>query len=318
MRVGIQGGEKQKDLLQIKRYLPEDVELVPAKDESDDALIEACDGASALFSLRASTKVVENIDVKLIQVPAAGVDGIDLEKAKEKEILVANVGGILSTTVAEHVFALLLALSRKLIKGHLGLKERKWIDLQTTLLTGKTIGIVGFGNIGREVAKIARAFGMKVLAVKKHPKHSVDADLVVGPEDMREVLAKSDFVVVAVPLTKETRGFFSHNEFSSMKKTAYLINIARGPVIDEEALYKALKEKRIAGAGIDTWYIYPPNPNLPSNYPLWELDNIIMSPHAGGVWHETLEDRLKVSAENIIRLKEGKKLLNLINLDLQY
>ncbi|MEM2926228.1 MAG: 2-hydroxyacid dehydrogenase [Candidatus Bathyarchaeia archaeon] len=300
----------------LRKFLPEGVELRTLATGSEEELINLSRDAEVLITHRASRNLIESSkSLRLIQVPAAGVDGIDLEAAREKgTIYVANVGGLLSRAVAEHVFSLILALAKRTIELHGYLSSGNWRRIEPQVLYGKSLGIIGYGNIGREVGRLGRAFHMRVLAIRRHPEVDYTTDFMGGPEDIGFVMAEADFVVISVPLTKETKGLIGAKELMAMKPSGYIINISRGPVIDQGALYMALKEGKIAGAGLD---VFDPEPPDPRN-PLLKLENVVMSPHVAGAWKATVAERMRISAENIRRLMEGKKPINLINLDLGY
>ncbi|HET7101588.1 MAG TPA: 2-hydroxyacid dehydrogenase, partial [Terriglobia bacterium] len=181
---------------------------------------------------------------------------------------------------------------------------------------GKILGLVGYGTIGREVASRARALGMPIKVVSAHPpkRKPRDVDFWKGPAALPQLLKESDYVVLACPLNKKTQGLIGPREFKQMKRHAFLINVARGAVVQEEALYRALKDRRIAGAAIDVWYRYPKDNERcrPSRFPFHELDNVVMTPHVSGWTLETRQKRFQLVADNISRLVAGKPLLNVV------
>lgn len=260
--------------------------------------------------------------LRLVQVPGAGYDGIDLQ-ALSSEVVVANTYHH-ERSVAEHVLMVMMALSRSLLAVDADLRRGVWrnpmyeatLPLPTTL-RGKTVGLVGYGHIGSQIASLAAAFDMKVIAVNRHgASGAVPAGLEsLGTiDDLPALLQQSDFVVMALPLTAGTKGVISTIELRSMKRDAYLINVARGPVVDEAALDEALREHWIAGAAIDVWYRYPSDgdPVPPANFPFHERDNVIMTPHYSGVTQETYRLRAVDVATNIERLRTGEELLNVV------
>ena len=242
--------------------------------------------------------------LKLIQQFGVGLEGVDLEAARELGVYVANVPGGNAISVAEHAIFLMLALARKFNEATKRFQEGKIGEPAGHEIYGKTLGIIGLGKSGTELAKRAKALGMRVLAIKKKPNPEVarklGLDFLGGPRDLDFVLKNSDFVSIHVPLTDETRNLIGERELRLMKKTAYLINVARGPVVNREALYKALKEKWIAGAALDVFWEEPPNPDDP----LFKLDNIIVTPHVAGVTHEAYDRIAKEVAENIVRVSK--------------
>jgi len=183
-------------------------------------------------------------------------------------------------------------------------------------IQGKVLGIVGFGHIGQEVAKRAQALGMKVRALSAHPPARKQRTVQPwgGPEKLQDLLRESDFVVLACPLNEATRGLIGAREFGWMKPTASLINIARAPIVSEQALYKALSEQHIRNAAIDVWYRYPSSdaPCTPSKLPFHKLTNLIMTPHIAGWTTGTFESRFRAIADNSDRLAAGRSLLNVV------
>ena len=183
-------------------------------------------------------------------------------------------------------------------------------------IQGKTLGLIGYGHIGKEVAVRARAFGMKFQVISAHPPGRKPrlVDSYAGPAGLHALLQAADYLVVACPLNEHTRGMIGKRQFSWMKRTACLINVARGPVVEEEALYHALSARRIQGAAIDVWYQYPKEkrPFPPSRFPFHQLDNILMTPHVSGWMKGTQVNRFKLIAANIDRLAAGLPLQNVI------
>ncbi len=256
--------------------------------------------------VRSSVKVTERVikagkKLKIIGRPGVGVDNIDVKAATSEGIAVINtpLGNI--NAVAEYTFALMLSLSRQVPKACSTLKEKKVWDRKSFLgveLKEKTLGIIGFGNIGKIVARIAKhGFMMDVIT----------SDPVISEEDalkhnarlvsLDEVLHKSDFITIHVPINDKTKNMISEHAFSKMKKSCRLINAARGGVVDENALYDALKSGKIAGAAIDVWQTEPC-----TNSPLFELDNVIAMPHLGG---STLEAQENVAVDIAIHILEA-------------
>ena len=187
-------------------------------------------------------------------------------------------------------------------------------------LMGRTFGIVGFGAIGRRVARLAQAYEMPVIAAGRADTAEGElygANYIGGEKQAREyVLSEADFVLISTPLGPATHGLIGAHELGLMKPTAYIINPARGHIIDESALYNALKNRSIAGAAIDTWYQYPETATeapRPSDHPFWELDNIIMVPHHSGATIGTATRRAQTVAQNLDRLTRGEPLINIVN-----
>lgn len=272
-----------------------------------------------------SIKIAKNL--KLIQVPYAGVDTIPFDIVREKKVIVSNVHEN-ALTVAEHGFALMLALSKSIVIHDRDLRQSIWHGWMANEpnfeIYGKTLGIIGLGAIGREMAKRAKAFGMKVVGTKRDINKDFDKikdyiDEIYPMEKMVEVIKKSLFIFISLPLTKDTENLISEKELNLMKDK-YLINISRGKVINEEALYNALKNKTLKGAAIDVWYIYPkPNEKAyPSKFPFHELDNIIMTPHSAGFTIESVERNWLFTFKNIIKFAKGEKIDNIVDPERMY
>ncbi len=267
--------------------------------------------------------------LKLIQIPFTGVDKLDFSLHKNYlDIFICNVHTN-KFAVAEHAFALILALAKNIVVNDRDLRLGRWHGLSTkeptVQLHRKSLGIVGLGSIGWEIAKIGHALGMKVFALKRKIKEKdlKKRNILVflgEKKDLEKVIKESDFIVVAVPLTKETKGLIGKKELKLMKGK-YLINISRGAVIDEEALFKSLKEGNITGAAIDTWYQYPSSKQrkvLPSKYDFQKLNNVVMSPHTGGYTDRALEENIKSVFDNIVKIYYGEEPENRIDPELEY
>lgn len=267
--------------------------------------------------------------LKLIQIPFAGVNKMDFDLYKNYQgIYICNIHSN-RIAVAEHAFALILALAKNIVTNDRNLRLGRWYRLSTkeptAQLQGKSLGIVGLGSIGWEIAKIGHTLGMKVFALKRkiEEKDLKKKNILVflgEKKDLEKVIKKSDFIVVTVPLTQETKGLFGKRELKLMKGK-YLINISRGKVIDEEALFKSLKEGNLAGAAIDTWYQYPTSKQKeisPSKYDFHKLDNIVMSPHTAGYTDKALEENIKSVFDNIVRIYYGEEPENQIDPELEY
>jgi phosphoglycerate dehydrogenase-like enzyme len=261
--------------------------------------------------------------LKLVQVPGAGLDRID-RSALPPGTRLANVYGH-ETGIAEYVLGAMLALAREFGRVDAALRRGRW-ESQWAVgaapspvwpeLAGKTLGILGYGRIGQALARRARGFDMEVWAIRRDAgqpdPHGIAS--VRGPDGLDDVLARSDYLALTLPLTSETRGLLGERQLRSLKPTAILVNVARAQLVDEDALYRALAERRIAGAALDVWYRYPTvtGTTLPANQPFHELSNVLMTPHVSGWTDGMLEARAKLIAENIRRTARGELPLNLI------
>ncbi|HKT13729.1 MAG TPA: 2-hydroxyacid dehydrogenase [Terriglobia bacterium] len=258
--------------------------------------------------------------LKLLQAPNAGIDSFRTDLLSTRTT-VANAY-FHGPGIAEYVLMMVLALSRNLMNMDAWFRRGSWQGSWTTgevpvaEVHGKSLGLVGYGTIGREVASRARALGMSIKVVSAHPpkRKPRDVDFWKGPAALSQLLKESDYVVLACPLNKGTRGLIGPREFEQMKRSAFLINVARGAVVQEGALYQALKSRRIAGAAIDVWYQYPTDGERgrPSRFPFHKLPNLVMTPHVSGWTLGTRRKRLQLVAENINRLAAGKTLLNVV------
>ncbi len=274
--------------------------------------------------------------LKLIQVPFAGVDSMDLAILKHAGVPLANSHGNREAT-AEHAIALMFALARRIIPYDRDLRQGIWhgfatMDEPVIGLFGKTVGIAGLGNIGLHIAKVCKALGMVVLGLRRSARGALpaDVDALYTSEQKLDFIRRSDFVVDVLPSTPDTELFFGKEEFEAMRGH-WFINIGRGRTVEEKALYDALKDGTLAGAGIDPWWVYPPQPVakdpvtgrmlkpvFPAHEPFWGLPNIVMSPHTGGFADVSVEGLWGESFENAIRADRGETPRNLVDLERGY
>jgi phosphoglycerate dehydrogenase-like enzyme len=230
----------------------------------------------------------------------------------ESPVTLTNVSGIHAIPISEFVIGLMLMFVKQAPFCFQLKCEKKWERFTPEALNSKTVGIVGLGSIGREVARLAKAFGMRVMATRRSARqvgHARYVDIMLPPEQLNRLLAESDFVVLAVPFTPETSNLIGRKELRKMRPTACLINIARGGIVDEAALVRALEEHWIAGAGLDVFATEP----LPADSRLWELPNVIFSPHIAGGLGDYAVRATEIFAENLKRYLAGKRLLNVVD-----
>ena len=295
---------------------PKEIEVIQVdRDLPDSEKIELCRDADALVTSDVSTDVLQECPrVKLIQTLSAGYDRLDLEAILEMGIPVANNGGANAISVSEQTLALMIGIQRNMMaQWDSTTKRREWRgDLYQTDLfevTDKTVGIVGLGRIGRQVAKRLVGFDTQTIFydVEDIPE-DVQREVKASPVSFDELLETSDIVSLHVPLTRRTRGMMSDREFGMMKETAFFINLCRGPVVDEAALYRALTEGKIAGAAVDVLEEEP----TPADNPLFDLDNIIITPHMAGQSQETALRAAIFAYGNILRVLSGQEAESLV------
>jgi D-3-phosphoglycerate dehydrogenase len=251
-------------------------------------------------------------NLQMLSVWQTGYDHIDLKAATEKGVIVSNVPDYAFDSVAEMVFALALNLLRKVHVADIKLREGNfdWRHYVGSQIMGKTMGVIGTGSIGSRVIQIAHGFNMNVISVTGHPSEEKARSLGVKFVDLDTLLAESDIVTLHVPLTPSTEKMIGAKELAKMKKSAILINTARGKVVDEAALIEAFKEKKIRGAGLDVFEKEP----LPVNDPLKTLENVVLTPHIAFLTEESLEECTYVCVQNVERFIEGKP-QNIVNPD---
>jgi len=247
--------------------------------------------------------------LRWIQALGTGVDGIVDRPSLREGVLVTNMHGLHGDSVPEAAIMLMLALARDLPRALRNQRERKWDRYPARLLKGKTVGIFGIGAIARSLAPKCKAFGMKVVGISSVPREMPGVDRVVHRGALSEVARELDFLVLLTPYTPETRGIVSAEVLAVMKPSAYLVNLARGGVVDEDALLRSLSEKRIAGAALDVFAAEP----LPPGHPLWSMDNVIVTPHLGGFHDQYAEEALPTVEENLRRFLAGD-IANMVNI----
>jgi D-3-phosphoglycerate dehydrogenase len=250
--------------------------------------------------------------LKVIGRHGVGVENIDLEAATEKGIWVVNTPDANDISVAEHFFGLALILSKMLKKADIALREGRFEARYQYIgneLHGKTLGILGFGRIGRAVGRIGyRGFDMKVLYYDAVRYDEAEKELKARKATFEEVLSQSDYVSINLPMLPETKGILGKKEFGLMKPSAFIINLARGPIWDEKALYQVLKEGKIAGAASDVYEVEPAT----KDHPLLQLENFVGTPHMAAHTEEALR-RMSMVAEDVIRILDGKTPVHAVN-----
>lgn len=322
--LGAKGGCFVKEKVYITRQLPKELLKdfresfeVEMWDEADtpvpqEVLKEKAQSVDALFctiSEKLDAAFFEaNRHLKIVANMAVGFDNIDTEAARQSNVIVTNTPDVLTESTADLTFALLMATARRLLEANQVIRQDKWGDWAPFFLTGadvhhKTIGIVGMGRIGQAVARRARGFSMNVLYHNRSRKEDVETNLGVRYASFDRLIEAADFVVSLVPATKETKHLFNETSFKKMKSSAIFINVSRGQVVNEAALFSALKNKEIAACGLDVFDQEP----IGSDHPLNTLPNAVLMPHIGSASYQTRVDMIQLCLDNIKAVLQGEK-----------
>ena len=278
--------------------------------------VQQIDGLLCLLTDSLDRQLIESgTSLKVISQMAVGYDNIDVAAATVRGIPIGNTPGVLTDATADLTWALLMAAARRIVEAEKFVRAGQWQTWSPTLLlgtdlTGSTLGIVGFGRIGQAVARRARGFEMKVLYYSRHRQElALERSLGVEYTALETLLSESDFVSLHASLSAETKGLIDARCLQLMKPSAILINTARGAMVDELALYRALRNNRIAGAALD---VTDPEP-IPLNSPLLKLDNVIITPHIGSASERTRTKMAQMAVNNLIAGLEAKRLPNCVN-----
>lgn len=322
MKIILYGAIARQGTAQLRRHFGDAVELFEVADGDDGpAAVRAFADAEILITMAFDHDLPPAPRLRLIHLPVAGLDAVDLAAVPDG-CAVCNVFEH-EIGIAEYVLAAMLQLTVDLPGRSARFKAGSWADSPRLgapfrpELAGRTVGCIGYGHIGRAVAARARAFGMRVLAITARPRPLEPApDWLGGPDQLDRLLEEAHFVVVACPLSEATRGLLDRDRLRRMRPDAVLINVARGPIVDEDALFAALKDGAIGGAVLDTWYRYatPDDPAVrPSRHPFHELDNVLMTPHCSGWSEGVMSRRFAVIVDNLERLRAGRPLRNQVH-----
>jgi phosphoglycerate dehydrogenase-like enzyme len=254
--------------------------------------------------------------LRWIHSKAAGLDNLLFPELVESQILLTNGRGVFSASLGEFVLAAILYFAKGFRRMVRNQTAAVWEPFDVQEIGGQTVGILGYGDIGRAVASRVHAMSMRVLATKRHVPGSTDpiVDHFYKPEERREMIALCDYIVATAPLTEETRHMISDAEFAAMKPTAVVINVGRGPVIDEAALLRALTAKRIKGAGLDVFEHEP----LPAGHLLYKLENVLLSPHCADHTSDWQDQAMRFFLDQYGRFEKGEPLKNIVNKRLGY
>jgi len=254
-------------------------------------------------------------NLKWVSALSAGVDYLPMDLIKSKNIILTNGSGIHKTHMAEYTIAMMTALSRNLYSIEKNSREKIWdSNITQDQIFGKTVGILGLGSIGSETARYSKLLGMRVIGAKRSKSDMEYVDKVYGQNEMDMVFSQSDFVVNVLPYTDETHRIIDYKYFNKMKSESYYINIGRGKTTNEEDLIRILKEKKIKGAALDVFYNEP----LPQDSPLWDMENVIITPHISGVSKIYMDKALKILLPNLEAYRDNKEMINIVNLETGY
>ena len=289
---------------------------------SPTACEDAAPHAEVILNWTSSGSLLQQIwpmatRVEWVQTRSAGLDGILFPALAESPVVLTNARGVFSEILAEFAIGAVLFFAKDFRRLVMSQIAGQWDPFDVTEIRGQTLGLVGYGDIGRAVARCAHAFGMRVVALRRHPDLTNDdpnVSQVFPSEAKHEMLRQSDYVVVTVPLTPESRGMIAAPEFEAMKPPVVLINIGRGPVVDESALIDALRARQIRGAALDVFETEP----LPAGHPFYSLDNVLLSPHSADQTSDWKERSMRLFLENFRRYRAGERLLNVVNKKLGY
>jgi phosphoglycerate dehydrogenase-like enzyme len=312
-----------------------DSELVDRRCRSQAEMVEAAEGGcDVLFTLRVPDELmIRSPQLKWIQLMSAGADHILKGVLDERKTVAVTTGsGVAASTIAEYTIASMLAWAHVFPVTMRSQLSREWkrtgfMDIEP--MRSKTLGVIGYGSIGRETARIAQGLGMDVLALKRNPHERSDSGWNpsgvgdpegtiplrwYGPDRCEAILRDADYITVTLPLTPQTRGFIGRKEIAAMRPNAYIVNVGRGEVIDQDALIEALSENRIAGAGLDVFEREP----LESESALWDLENVILTPHVSGGFKNYNGVCCELFAANLRRFRAGQPLFNLVDRSMGY
>lgn len=297
-----------------------DIEIVKALEEDEQRrVIEDAEVVIGFPGDLDAGILGEGPELKWVQALSAGVDKLldqpEADLLASKEIKLTNMSGLHKDVIAEHTLAFILSFGRRLPELFEQQKNKEWNRLKLTGLKGKKLLVLGLGAIGQEIVKVANAFGMVVDGVKRNPDETVPGvENIYGQDQLEEAFKDVNYAVSILPLTPETEGMIGADEFKAMPKTAYFINVGRGPVVNQNELIAALKIGEIAGAGLDVFEQEP----LPSDSPLYKMDNVIITPHVAGSFSGYYQRATEMFIEDLRLYKDGKALKRLVDYQAGY
>ena len=308
--------------LALLRQLPQGTNV--AVGNSVDAFRSASRKATIILNWSGSGALLREAfqmcpNLQWVHTRAAGLDSVLFRELIESPVPLTNGTGVFSPSLAEFVLAAILYFAKDFRRMIRNQYAGVWEAFDVLSVSGSTVGIIGYGDIGRAVAKRTRAMGMRVLAIKRHspPLFKLDdplVDQIYSPDRRIEMLSRCDYVVVSAPLTSETRSMIGKPEFAAMKTTAAIINVGRGPIIDEAAMINALFERRIKGAALDVFDQEP----LPDRHPFYKLENVLLSPHCADHTPDWMDKAMQFFIEQFGRYVKGEPLMNIVEKRLGY
>jgi phosphoglycerate dehydrogenase-like enzyme len=302
--------------LKFLEQLPPETNIAVGK--SVEAFQGLAPEADVILSWSISGKLLREVfamcpKLRWVHSRSAGLDTVLFPELIASPVPLTNGRGVFSQSLGEFALAAILYFAKDLRRMTANQQAGRWEQFDVVPVAGQTVGIIGYGDIGRAVATRVRAMGMRILAVKRHgpPLYNVDPliNQIFLPADRTEMIAQCDYIVCAAPLTPETRGMIGEAEFAAMKPSAVIINIGRGPVIDEAAMVRALTARRIKGAALDVFDTEP----LPAGHPFYLLDNVLLSPHCADHIPGWTEDAMRFFLAQFERFREGRPLENVVN-----
>lgn len=288
------------------RNLAHDVIWHFDRPNDEASTIERLSEADCIINIRSSVKFTRNVlancnRLRILSVWGTGVDHVDLLAAEEYGITVSNTPAYGAPYVSEHALTLALAVSRQIVESDRHIRQGGWTRGFINELYGKTLGVIGTGAIGQRMIQLGKGIGMNVIAWTINPDNNRAKEYGTEFVELNDLMAQSDVISIHLALSDKTKNLIGEDEISLMKENAILVNTARGPIVDEKALLSALRTRQIAGAGLDSFDIEP----LPSGHPFTELDNVILSPHAGGMAYNGTMRGLEMSVENLESFAKG-------------
>jgi phosphoglycerate dehydrogenase-like enzyme len=307
--------EPTEAVLAMLENLPD--ETTVAVGNSIEAFERTAADATVIFSWSISGQLLESVfamapRVRWVHSRSAGLDGVLFPALESSPVPLTNGRGVFSEALGEFVVGAAIFFAKDFRRMLRSQEAGVWDQFDIQPVEGATLGIVGYGDIGHAIARRARALGMKVLALRKRPEQSLGdplVDEVFPPERKLEMLARCDYIAAAAPLTAETRGMIAEPELRAMRKTAIVMNVGRGPVIDESMLVRALEEGWIQGAALDVFDREP----LPPGHPFYRLKNVLLSPHCADHTPDWLPEAMRFFLEQFERFRQGEPLLNIVD-----